>query len=166
MLGALLALVALGAGILGYVYYQPQLKPIPPEELAQTAMSPEASTNVQERAVLELANSGEEAKVHLRQILEQTPKDEIKAAAVLAIGRVRDWDSMPRLFQILENFAENSWVRARAGSSVNILLGKNFAFQVTDPEEQQAEAIRQMKALYQAQMAANPNFMKKPAPAP
>jgi hypothetical protein len=155
----LLGLLLLGGGAYFWMNYSPPPQPKPPEELVGIALNPETPVDDQQRAVLELPNS--EAAVHIRQVMDASSKPEVKAAAVLALARVFDWDSMPKFFEIMEDFSADPRLRANAGSAATKLLGKDYFFRVDSAAEEQHDAIDKMKALYQAQMTAIPDFMKK-----
>lgn len=125
-----------------------------PEELSRDALEA-ATPAAREQAALDLARSGDRGRQHLRDVLDKSKAPEVKAAVIQGLAGVRDFDSMPRLIQNLEDTSQR--VRASANAAVVEILGADFYFRADDPPEKRAAAIQAIKREYE-------RFKQKPPP--
>jgi hypothetical protein len=138
-------LLVLTAGYYTYSFFWGGERLPPPEELARRALEA-GSPEEQEKAALDLARSGEPAREHLRRVLAETRSPQVRAAVVEGLGALRDWESMPKLLDLLGD--PDVKVRGRAGVAVTSLLGQDFSFRADDSADKRARIIRDMRSTY------------------
>src|SRR5688500_3684473 len=92
IIAGLLAAITLGVYAQSFFSRPDGLRP--PEVLTREALEG-ADPTVRERAALDLARSGEPARVHLRRVLAESKSPEVKAAVIQGLEALKDWASMP-----------------------------------------------------------------------
>lgn len=149
--------VAIGIAALLFLYLRPKHSPSEQAKLVEVAMNSQDLTE-QQKAVAQLAETGPGAAEHLRHILSQCPKTEIKLAAIYGLSQVKDWDSGPELFRLLEDFSQPTMIRSAAAATVSALAeNKQYVFLLDDPEYQQRDTIARIRQLFEEKKAALQN---------
>jgi hypothetical protein len=153
----LLALAAGGlavvtAAVYAIVFFSGPAGLRPPAELARIALHG-ADSREKEQAALDLERSKEPARVHLRTVLAETNDPDIRAIAIRGLQSLKDWYSMPKLLDALDDKSEQ--VRMMAYGAVSELLGETYRYKFDDLPEQRARSIKVMRRAYDV-MNKNP----------
>jgi len=130
------------AAILCWRLFSREPTPRTPEELVQIALSG-ASEDEREEAALELARHSDQPLVELRRVFDETDSRRVQAVAMHGLGRVRDWESIPKLIELMESDSE--FLRGRAASAVNQIAREDFGFRANDPEKKRIQAIKRIE---------------------
>jgi len=112
-----------------------------PEELLRVALS-DADVQQREEAAAQLARHQDPLE-ELRRVFNESDSPQVKAAAAVGLGRLRDWDSVPGLVEALQSASLP--LRARAAEAITEITGQDFGFRVGDPEPKQRETIEVIK---------------------
>jgi HEAT repeats len=100
----------------------------------------------QEKAALELSERGPAAIVPFRRIMAETKSPDIRAIAIQALGVLGDVQSMPALFEAMDD--ADPQIRSRAGVAASRLLRSDYHFRTEDPPAKRKAIIGQMREAY------------------
>jgi len=120
-----------------------------PEELAERALKG-ATVAEKTKAAVRLGDCGFEAREELRQVFRETDRPEVRAACILGMGAIEDYDSMDVLLEALES--ESLVVRGRAGVVVSkMVMGHDvrFSFEANAPEEERKKAVESLRKYWE-----------------
>jgi len=133
--------------VYGWLYLPRSEKTTSPEELARQALQAETAEE-QERAAIELAQlSGPAALEQLRRVLGESRVPQVRAVCILALGAVRDYESMDLLLCALED--ESLLVRGRAGVAVTRMIGRDYHFRPHESAERRAAVVKKIREYWQ-----------------
>jgi hypothetical protein len=138
--GILLAVLVV---VYAWMYWPSSSGTASPEELAEVALN---SSDQQEQvtAAKELSDLGEPAIEQLRRVLAESDIPGVRAAVITGLANQRDYDSMPKLLDALED--PSLLVRSRAGATVRRMLPTDHGFGAADPPERRAEVVKRLRA--------------------
>ncbi len=118
------------------------------EELAAVATNTKLEDDVREKAMVDLADKGEKAAPILEKIYKDSSSSpRLRAAAILGLGGIRKWESMPTILDALED--SNELVRGRAGAVAYKFIGRDYPFHPGAPANQRKKIIRQIRQCYE-----------------
>ena len=115
------------------------------DALTEVALNGAASE--QEKAALELSERGPAAILPFRRILAESKSPDVRAIAIQSLGVLGDGQSMPALFDAMED--ADPQVRSRAGVAASKLLHSELRFRTEDPPAKRKEIIAQMRAAHE-----------------
>lgn len=118
-----------------------------PAELADIALTAE---DPQRRggAAAQLIRHGEAAREELRRVLAESDNDDVKSACIQALAAIHDYDSMNNILDALED--PSPLVRARAGQTVDQLLGATYGFSYDAPQDVRQRQIEFLRKEWQS----------------
>jgi len=138
--GVLLAVLALVYGI----RFFGGNRPVSADELAQQALS-DPVLKQQQQAVAALVTLPQAARREpLQRLIKESTSPQVLSTAVLGLAGQWDYDSMPRMLELLDDPSPD--VRTAAGSAVQRMMSVEYGFRGTDsPEKREAAAARLRK---------------------
>jgi len=113
-----------------------------PEQLVSVALSTSNVTE-RERATLALSRHPKQPITQIRQVFEQTDSSRVKAATMRGMAKLRDWESGPKLIELLRSDSE--YLRDRAADTLNHIAREDFGFRANDPETKRRRIIEVIK---------------------
>ncbi len=152
-----LLLILMGAALLAYGFW-PQPKKPTAAQLYELAMNG-ATQQEREKAVFDLAKLDIDGKAYLRMLIKPAMPSGAREAAVLGLGECRDFQSMPALLDLLDDPSEQ--IRARAGMSVSVILGRGFPFDASKSAEERANVIAFIRRDYEAMKKSQPPMYRQ-----
>ena len=114
----------------------------PPEVLAATALSDQPEEE-REKAAEVLARHPDRPLAQLKRVAAESESPRVRAAAVLGLGALRDWESMPLLIEALES--PSVFLRERAASAVRQILNRDFGFRARGGDAERRQAVETIK---------------------
>ncbi len=100
------------------------------------------------QAARDLIQHGRNARGVAGRTLEQYRGNdpEVLIALIQATAKAGDWESVPRLVELMEH--PDVRVRGKAGAAVCIIMGADYGFRAEDPPQKRREAIRLINQIY------------------
>ena len=112
------------------------------DKLAQQALT--ASPQEQTRAAATLVSLPEAARREpLRRVIKESTSPPVLSTAILGLAGQWDYDSMPRMMELLDNPSPE--VRAAAGSAAQRMMSVDYGFHANDPPEKREIAAAQLR---------------------
>jgi hypothetical protein len=71
---------------------------------------------------------------------------EVLIPLIQATAKAGDWESVPRLVELMEH--PDVRVRGKAGAAVRIIMGADYGFRAEDPPHKRREAIKLINQIY------------------
>jgi hypothetical protein len=143
----------LGAGVLaGLVvlgmWLWPEQRLDPPEVLQQRILS-SPSVDEQAAAARDMVRHGRRARPQINRVLTEYRDDrpEVMVPLLQAAQKARTWQSLPRLFALMEH--PDPRVRGKAGAAAREIMGADYYFRANDPPEDRARVLARIRAIYQ-----------------
>ncbi len=154
-LAALLIVLLIGIGLVGWVYWPRKETKLPADELVEQALNGEAP-HLKQQAVFHLANQREVPE--LRRVLKESPTPEVKVAAVQGLARADDIESVPQMFDLLED--PDPQVRGQAGAALTAMLGEDYFFAAEDSPQKRRAIAASMRKRFE-QLKQHPKFKNR-----
>jgi HEAT repeat protein len=114
------------------------------ETLTDVALN--GPVNEREKAALELGGRGPSAIVPFRRIMAESKLPDIRAIAIQSLGNLGDLQSIPALFDAMDD--ADPQIRSRAGVAATKLLQTDYHFRTEDPPAKRKAIIAQMRSAY------------------
>jgi len=132
-----------------------------PAELVETCLAG-SDVDEQQTAAIELSRRDDVPIQSVRDVFIKSKVPEVRAAAVQGLGRKRDFDTLPKLIDAMED--ESPLVRGRAGAAVRRIVGLNYEFRALDPPEKRKEAVEFYRKFWEeARGTKFEEFLKEPS---
>ncbi len=128
--------------ILCWHFFSGEPTPRTPEELVQIALST-ASEDEREETALKLARHPDQPIDELRKVFDETDSRRVQAAAIHGLGKVRDWESIPKLIELMKSDSE--FLRGRAAMAVNQIAREDFGYRANAPEKKRLLSIQRIE---------------------
>ncbi len=120
-----------------------------PQQLVDSLLHEETTTDEQVQAAHGLLRHGRNSRAEIRHVLIHYDgnKPEVIEALLQAATTAREWNSLPRIFQLMEH--SDLQVRGRAGATARVIMGADFGFRAGHSPRRRAESIAMMKAEFE-----------------
>jgi hypothetical protein len=120
----------------------------PPNVLAEQILE-NSPTEQRIRAAHDMVRHGSQARSEMHRVMSdlRTDDPEVMAATIEAAAAARCWQSLPRLFELMEH--QDVRVRGKAGAAVGVIMGADYYFRAADPPEERAAKLALIKETYQ-----------------
>lgn len=120
----------------------------PPEVLEERILS---SPQAEEKAAAahDLVRHGKRARAEVGRLLSNYRDDDPQVMVPLlqAAMKARTWQSLPRLFDLMEH--PDARIRGKAGAAASKIMGADYGFHADDPPKDRARVLAKMKAIYE-----------------
>ena len=106
------------------------------------------SVEVQSQAARDMVRHGPTAKPYVQRALTEYRGNQPEVLVPLLQGaqKQRDYQSIPRLFELMEH--EDPRVRGKAGAAVAEIMGADYGFAADDPPERRRVVLQRMRAIH------------------
>ena len=144
-----IAICALAVGVLLLVWFLTAKSSPAPQQLVDSLLHEETTTDEQVQAAHGLLRHGRNSRAEIRHVLIHYDgnKPEVIEALLQAATTAREWNSLPRIFQLMEH--SDLQVRGRAGATARVIMGADFGFRAGHSPRRRAESIAMMKAEFE-----------------
>ena len=123
-------------------------RPISADKLAEQALTDPAPEQQQQAAATLVALPQEARREPLRRLVRESTSPQVRATAILGLAGQWDYDSMPRMLELLDDPSPD--VRAAAGSAAQRLMSVDFGFRGTDSPEKREVAAAQLRKQWES----------------
>ncbi len=147
--------VILGVGVVAGIVvlagrFWPEDRPDPPEVLEDRILN-SASSKEQAAAAHDMVCHGDAARAEIGRVLVRYEGNntEVLIPLLQATMKAHAWQSVPRLFELMEH--PNPRIRGKAGAAASEIMGADYYFRANHSPEKRAQALARMRGIY-AQM--------------
>jgi len=119
----------------------------PPEVLEQRVLQG-PTVEVQSKAAADMVRHGEQARPVVRRTLAEYRGNDPDVLMPLAQGAMkqRDWQSLPRLFELMEH--PDPRVRGKAGAAAAVIMDADYGFRAEAPPDKRREALLRIRLIH------------------
>jgi hypothetical protein len=137
--------VVVGLVMLGLRMLPEEEKIEPPQVLAEQIL--QSKTPVKQRAIAarKMIVHGRAARPEIRRVVESYKGNdpEVIIPLVQATAKANNYQSIPRLFELMEH--PDVRIRGKAGAAVRKMMGADYGFRATDSKQKREEKLNMMR---------------------